>query len=111
MHTSLSVATVSMKTLESFADHGQVPPTRHSPFGNHTQAFAEPSWYTGSPSVYYGPSHVTFRKRVRDFVENHLKDKASEWEEEANAGKELDLDVFKQVTFFLVEKTSVICDV
>ena len=74
-----------------------VEPARHAPFGNHSQAFAEPSWYTGSPSPYYGSSHVAFRKRVRDFVETHLKDKAAEWEEEANAGKELDLDIFKEV--------------
>ena len=74
-----------------------VGPARHAPFGNHSQAFAEPAWYTGSPNPYYGPSHVAFRKRVRDFVETHLKDKAAEWEEEANAGKELDLNVFKEV--------------
>ena len=75
---------------------------RHPKFGNHDQAFAEPAWYTGSPNPYYDPSHVAFRQRVRDFVESHLKDKAAEWEEEANAGKEMSLDVFKEVSSALL---------
>lgn len=39
-----------------------------APFGDGIP-FADPAWYQGQASPYYGASHVAFRKRCRDFCE------------------------------------------
>lgn len=52
--------------------------TTHAPFGSPVP-FAEPSWYQGMPTPYYGPEHVAYRARVREFVETQLRPHADKW--------------------------------
>jgi len=41
--------------------------------------FCEPYWYQGYPSPYYKASHLSLRKRARDFVETEVKPYVDEW--------------------------------
>ncbi|CAJ1399814.1 unnamed protein product [Effrenium voratum] len=48
------------------------------PFGDQTPG-CEPYWYQGYHSAYYGPSHVAFRKKCRDFVEEEVRPYLEGW--------------------------------
>mmetsp|Transcript_10785 Transcript_10785/g.15000 ORF Transcript_10785/g.15000 Transcript_10785/m.15000 type:complete len:522 (+) Transcript_10785:178-1743(+) len=42
--------------------------------------YSDPNWYQGFSSPYYKKSHVDWRKRVRDFVEEEIIPNCSEWD-------------------------------
>ena len=44
--------------------------------------FSEPPYLAGLPSPYYGPSHLSFQKLCRAFVEENLHQHAMQWEQE-----------------------------
>jgi alkylation response protein AidB-like acyl-CoA dehydrogenase len=57
--------------------------------------FAEPAWYQGWESPYYGASHKAFRSRVRNFVES-IRAETEDWDEDALQGKPIDLSLFRR---------------
>lgn len=64
-----------MAVLERFGD---------SAFG------CEPAWYQGAPTPYYTESHAVFRRKCRDFVDEHIKPHMDGW---LAAGKVYPLDL------------------
>jgi len=57
-------------------------------FGDGTP-YGDPSWYNGSyHSAYYKQTHREWRKRCRDFVEEHIIPHVSEWEVKKEIPKE-----------------------
>ncbi|EGC41388.1 acyl-CoA dehydrogenase [Histoplasma capsulatum var. duboisii H88] len=48
----------------------------------HASAVAEPLWHSCDSSPYYNESHKKLRLFVRDYVENHLKPHAEEYEKQ-----------------------------
>lgn len=51
---------------------------QHPKFGNYVVG-TEPTWYRGVPTPYYTASHVAFRAKVRDFVEQRIKPFVDDW--------------------------------
>jgi len=60
---------------------------RHEPFGEGAELLSEPLWYQGYPTPYYNKSHVAWRKKLRDFVEEHMMPIISEWDEAGGRGE------------------------
>jgi len=48
------------------------------PFGDQSPG-CEPYWYQGFPSAYYGPSHVEFRRKCREFVQQEIVPNLEGW--------------------------------
>jgi alkylation response protein AidB-like acyl-CoA dehydrogenase len=48
------------------------------PFGEQIP-FCEPYWYQGFPSAYYRESHVIYRAKCRQFVEEEIKPYVEDW--------------------------------
>ncbi|KAF2735215.1 short-chain specific acyl-CoA dehydrogenase mitochondrial precursor [Polyplosphaeria fusca] len=44
--------------------------------------FSEPPYLAGLPSPYYKPTHLKWQKACREFISNHLLEKALEWDTE-----------------------------
>jgi alkylation response protein AidB-like acyl-CoA dehydrogenase len=44
--------------------------------------FAEPLWYRTGESPYYDQTHISFRARVRDFMEGYVIPNTDQWEKE-----------------------------
>lgn len=55
---------------------------RFAKYGENDIPFGEPGWYRGDPTPFYNENHVRFRKKVRDFVETHIKPFATKWDEQ-----------------------------
>lgn len=49
--------------------------------------FADPNWYQGYHTPYYGPTHAALRSEVRDWVEDAIEPNIDDWEEEGEIPK------------------------
>ena len=65
-------------------------------FGS-TVPFCEPLWYSGAPTPYYKPTHVAWRKTVRDFVEEKIVPFVDDWIQPESGGypNQLHLDAYE----------------
>jgi len=58
---------------------------RFGSFGNDVP-MAEPMWYQGLPTPYYGDSHVAWRQHVRKYVDAELEPVVDDWDRAAATG-------------------------
>ena len=60
---------------------------RHAPFGDSkAELIAEPLWYQGYPTEHYNASHVSWRAKLRTFVEESMMPIMTEWDEAGGRG-------------------------
>lgn len=57
------------------------------PFGNVKVPFAEPAWYNGLSSPYYGPEHRAVRAVARAYHDS-LSEHAEDWEAASQVPRE-----------------------
>jgi hypothetical protein len=71
------------------------------PFGSRIP-FAEPYWYSGTPSPYYKETHIQFRAKLREFVDKEMLSYVHEWDE---AGYSSNLAKFEDLRYFKFQVT------
>jgi alkylation response protein AidB-like acyl-CoA dehydrogenase len=59
---------------------------KHEAFGA-AVPLGDPSWYQGLNTLFYGPSHVAWRQRIRSFVEEVIDPIIADWDTSAVQGE------------------------
>jgi len=61
--------------------HKKEPKAPAEPFGDQIP-YGDPNWYQGWTSPYYNESHIAWRKKCREFVDEEIIPYVDRWEEE-----------------------------